>query len=237
LELADEDTVPETVIEYRSKNDALIKSPLKEEVDDYVRSKQELYLPHVPEYLEGLKSDNPDTRALYVQFLARAGDPRAVEPLIDLIRNDPSKMVRAEAINAISVFKDDRAVPILREVIEGSFKRKEMGFVLTTCDALIVLGCGDDCIPFPASIFLKKDFNYWIVDLSERTDWSVEEKEKETEYSKTHYPGWAWIRLKKIDSAKVKEVFRSALSNEDEWIRNYAEKGLQELAKESRKSK
>ncbi len=202
----------------------------QEEIDKYIKQQREIYLPHVEEYLAGLKHPNPSQRAIYVDLLGKAGDPRAVESLLEVIENDSSKMVRGEAINVIASFKDKRAVPIIRGVLEEGLTEKEPGVVLNASDALIKLGDADYCIPFLTSIFLKENFDSWIVDLGERTDWNEEKKEKEIEYSKNRYPGLAWIRLRKFGGPKIEEIFRSALSSEDEWIRNCAKLGLDELS-------
>lgn len=63
---------------------------------------------------DGLLSDTAWMRMLSAHALGSIGDPRAVEPLLDLLR-DPVESVRRAAIVALGKLRDPRARDALRE--------------------------------------------------------------------------------------------------------------------------
>lgn len=60
--------------------------------------------------LSQLRDNRPEVRESAVRDLARTGDPRAVEPLIEVLARDPDANVRRSAAYALGRFRDPRAI-------------------------------------------------------------------------------------------------------------------------------
>lgn len=70
--------------------------------------------------------DDPSeaVRVNAVDSLAELGDASAVEPLIEVLRNDSSALVKREAVEALGRIGDPRAVPALIDYIEQHLAQK-----------------------------------------------------------------------------------------------------------------
>jgi HEAT repeat protein len=60
--------------------------------------------PAVPVLIEALKDSSVRDRAVYA--LGEIGDPRAIEPLEEVAKNDPDSHVRSAAAQAIEKIKE-----------------------------------------------------------------------------------------------------------------------------------
>lgn len=74
--------------------------------------------------LENLKSENPDFQRDAIAVLAVSRDPRAVDPLIALIDENPSEKVQSEAIRAIGKIGDPKAVEPLITLLNNDKPRE-----------------------------------------------------------------------------------------------------------------
>ena len=71
--------------------------------------------PSVESLIEALKDENEDVRRLAAWSLGKIGDARAVEPLLQLIKDDKNEFVRKGTIKALGELRDSRAIePLLR---------------------------------------------------------------------------------------------------------------------------
>jgi hypothetical protein len=92
----------------------------------------------------------PGIRGEALFWLAQKGDPQVEVILQQAMRNDPDQDVRRKAVFAISQLPGDRAVPILRKVVEtpGESRelRKEALFWLAQIDDDAVIPVFDDLL-------------------------------------------------------------------------------------------
>ena len=69
--------------------------------------------PAVDPLIGSLKNDDPGVRMMAAAALGRIRDPRAVEPLIEVLENDEDSLVQAAAVDALRKKKAPRAVEAL----------------------------------------------------------------------------------------------------------------------------
>jgi HEAT repeat protein len=86
----------------------------------------------MPKLLEALAHPNPALRIEAVDEIGRRGDPRALIPLLKLLRDEVGD-VRSHAAEALRVLGDERAVPFLSRALEDSD-------ATVRCRALLALG-------------------------------------------------------------------------------------------------
>ena len=95
--------------------------------------------------ISALTSD-PDVkvRTELTMTLGYSKDPRAVEPLVKLLRQDSDMVVRANAARGLSLLKDERSVAPLIEALNDPAGVKD-GVPITAAYALLTIG-GDEAI-------------------------------------------------------------------------------------------
>jgi len=76
--------------------------------------------PSVESLIEALKDENEDVRRLAAWSLGKIGDARAVEPLLQLIKDDKNEFVRKGTIKALGEIRDSRAVESLLKILFSS---------------------------------------------------------------------------------------------------------------------
>lgn len=67
----------------------------------------------IPTLLKGLKTTHPTVLLQIVTILERLGDPRAVQPLVELLQQTTSSSLRYTIIQALGVLGDPSLLPIL----------------------------------------------------------------------------------------------------------------------------
>ncbi len=102
--------------------------------------------------LRAIATDHPraNTRSEALFWLAQKADPQAESILQKAMRNDPDQDVRRKAVFAISQLPAERAVPILRGLVEEKSEsrelRKEALFWLAQIDDEAVIPVFDDLL-------------------------------------------------------------------------------------------
>ncbi len=71
---------------------------------------------NVPELLTALNSPDGNVRRLAASALGKLRDPRAVQPLLDLLANEDKPQVRQYAVKALGKVGDDRARETLQQI-------------------------------------------------------------------------------------------------------------------------
>jgi LysM repeat protein len=69
--------------------------------------------PTVDPLIRSLGNENPGVRRMAVAALGRIQDPRALEPLIEVLETDPDPLVQAAAVDALRKKRDSRALEAL----------------------------------------------------------------------------------------------------------------------------
>ena len=93
---------------------------------------------YLDEIILKLEDKNPDKRRSVVMALGRIGDPRAVDALIEVLKEDPDVSVRWNTAVALGSIGDARAVDALIEVL------KEDADIVVLRNAIEALGCIGD---------------------------------------------------------------------------------------------
>jgi hypothetical protein len=172
------------------------------------------YRPEVPKLIEYLKkNEKPDKRSLFVSELGKARDPRAIEPLIEILQNDTSALVRGDASIALkwtcSYLNDKSAIPALQAALNDEDK----GTGLNAALALVELGDYSSPFPLLLSIFKGKDMQHWLVEGFADTGTKGEERVTVMEQMKKTMRKWALRGLSKIGDERVKSALQSSLKN------------------------
>lgn len=82
---------------------------------------QKIGAPAVPAMIAHLNHDNPEFVAQLVETLGQIGDPRAVEPLCQLLSDQTPYKVRMAIVKALGEFNDPRAIEALIGVMKEKF--------------------------------------------------------------------------------------------------------------------
>ncbi len=69
--------------------------------------------PAVDPLIGSLRNDNPGVRTMAVTALGRIQEPRALEPLIEVLETDPDPLVQAAAVDALRKKRDSRVLEAL----------------------------------------------------------------------------------------------------------------------------
>ena len=79
-----------------------------------------------------LKDTDPDVRGTICFWLTEYGDQRAVEPLVQVLLNDPDVNVRTGAASALGASRDTRAVAALVKARDQDFEVDRQGYIVSS---------------------------------------------------------------------------------------------------------
>jgi hypothetical protein len=194
----------------------------------------------IPFSLCELKKPDQETREKNLNFIMMTPDPRAIQPLMEILKNDPIATLRRDAVKALyeiikfePEYKDD-ILPVLKESINDN----SIGVQYTIASVLIDIGEEEDInlvIPILIKIFRKesKIFNqslkYWAKNEVCRPDLSEEEQLKIADYSKYSMPERSLELLIKVGNAQVLSELNNCLTSSDERIKIKAKFALDKI--------
>jgi HEAT repeat protein len=228
----------------RARSDSLLKlsetaSKTTEEINrEMIEEDIRSYRPKVPLMLNKLKSS--DRKSLTIEFLEKARDPRAIAPLIGILKNDSIATIRSDAAKALGTIADyeteykDIVITPLKEALNDN----SIGVKYSASRSLIKLGEASCTIPTLISIFKKepKMFNQpievWVTKELCRSDLPKDKQFEIAQSMISKAREKALQLLIKIGSKEVIAELNNCLNSPDEWVRMNAEKAINKINEE-----
>ncbi len=181
----------------------------KEMVEEGIKENR----PLVPQMILELKAANPDVRSLSIGGLGKALDTRAIEPLIQVMKNDSIPVNRgyaAHSLGAICEYNNDKsAVPALQSALNDN----DMGVALNAALALTKVGEFDGAFPLLVHVYKGEDMTEWRVDGFADFRSIRDDRELVIEHQKWAMRLEALRGLIKIGDARVIEILQNTLND------------------------
>ena len=227
----------------RTKADSLrVEEVNKKMIEEQVKNLR----PEVPGLIKRLNNENIDARMWAVNGLEYSRDPRAIEPLLAVLKNDPISTIRSDAARALETIclylgkkYSIQAIPGLREALKDETIRVSY----TTARTLIHIGDKSTPIPTLVSIFRKKpdifraSIEVWVKQEVVRPDLPDSEQIQLAEKWKKEAPLYALDLLIKIGNEEVVVELENCVNDKDQWISSKAVESLSQIRKKNKSQK